>query len=433
MSPSAPPPKKAQAMRCSDAPQNASDAADGAAPRPLRVVVLPCAGLGRRFGAAIPKQYAIVLGRPILWHTLRRIALCPSVAFAVLNLAPDDRYFDAMPMPPNCFKLGPGHFSKRRGREYAARSRAAIGARDTDARDAQSAGDADAGVAPDSALPWRASDPNALERATESAMSAATPAPAQASTPTTAPTRNQPCAAQGGDGPLGGVGAPISPAWNDAPGAGSEGEEEGAGEGAKGGVQRRSDGRGGAAAQFATRGAPQGGARRKGRLPVIALRRGGALRADTVRAGVEFLLGEGLVNGDDAILVHDAARCCVSPFDVERLIDLGGGRPGGAILAKPATDTMKRADENGFIDRTVARDGLWAAQTPQMFPAQTLLDALRAAGPGATDEASAIEQANLRPLLVEAFGENLKVTRPQDLAAAARILADEQIRSGLLL
>lgn len=421
MSPSAPPPKKAQAMRCSEAPQNASDAADGAARRPLRVVVLPCAGAGRRFGAAIPKQYATVLGRPILWHTLRRIALCPSVAFAVLNLAPDDRYFDAMPMPPNCFKLGPGHFSKRRGREYAARSRAAIGARD--ARDAQSAGDADAGVAPDSALPWCASDPNALERATGSAMSAATPAPAQASTPTTAPTRNQPCAAQGGDGPLGGVGAPISPAWNDAPGAGSEGEGEGAGEGAEGGVQRRSDGRG----------APQGGARRKGRLPVIALRRGGALRADTVRAGVEFLLGEGLVNGDDAILVHDAARCCVSPFDVERLIDLGGGRPGGAILAKPATDTMKRADENGFIDRTVARDGLWAAQTPQMFPAQTLLDALRAAGPNATDEASAIEQANLRPLLVEAFGENLKVTRPQDLAAAARILADEQIRSGLLL
>lgn len=419
MSPSAPPPKKAQAMRCSDAPQNASDAADGAAPRPLRVVVLPCAGLGRRFGAAIPKQYAIVLGRPILWHTLRRIALCPSVAFAVLNLAPDDRYFDAMPMPPNCFKLGPGHFSKRRGREYAARSRAAIGARDTDARDAQSAGDADAGVAPDSALPWRASDPNALERATESAMSAATPAPAQASTPTTAPTRNQPCAAQGGDGPLGGVGAPIAPAWNDASGAGFAGEGEGAGEGAEGGIPRRADGR--------------GGARRKGRLPVIALRRGGALRADTVRAGVEFLLGEGLVNGDDAILVHDAARCCVSPFDVERLIDLGGGRPGGAILAKPATDTMKRADENGFIDRTVARDGLWAAQTPQMFPAQTLLDALRAAGPGATDEASAIEQANLRPLLVEAFGENLKVTRPQDLAAAARILADEQIRSGLLL
>lgn len=419
MSPSAPPPKKAQAMRCSEAPQNASDAADGAARRPLRVVVLPCAGAGRRFGAAIPKQYATVLGRPILWHTLRRIALCPSVAFAVLNLAPDDRYFDAMPMPPNCFKLGPGHFSKRRGREYAARSRAAIGARDADARDAQNAGDADAGVAPDSALPWRASDPNALERATGSAMSAATPAPAQASTPTTAPTRNQPCAAQGGDGPLGGVGAPISPAWNDAPGAGSAGEGEGAGEGAEGGVQRRSDGR--------------GGARRKGRLPVIALRRGGALRADTVRAGVEFLLGEGLVNGDDAILVHDAARCCVSPFDVERLIDLGGGRPGGAILAKPATDTMKRADENGFIDRTVARDGLWAAQTPQMFPAQTLLDALRAAGPGATDEASAIEQANLRPLLVEAFGENLKVTRPQDLAAAARILADEQIRSGLLL
>lgn len=431
MSPSAPPPKKAQAMRCSEAPKNASDAADGAAPRPLRVVVLPCAGSGRRFGAAIPKQYATVLGRPILWHTLRRIALCPSVAFAVLNLAPDDRYFDAMPMPPNCFKLGPGHFSKRRGREYAARARAAIGARD--AQSAVAGADGDAGDAPDSGLPWRASNPNALERAPDPAMSAATPAPAQASTPTTALTRDQPCAAQGGDGPLGGVDAPISPAWNDPRGAGFAGKGEGEGAGAEGGVPRQADGRGGAAAQPATRGAPQGGARRKGRLPVIALRRGGALRADTVRAGVEFLLGEGLVNGDDAILVHDAARCCVSPFDVERLIDLGGGRPGGAILAKPATDTMKRADENGFIDRTVARDGLWAAQTPQMFPAQTLLDALRAAGPGATDEASAIEQANLQPLLVEAFGENLKVTRPQDLAAAARILADEQIRSGLLL
>lgn len=417
MSPSAAPPKKAQAMRCSDAPKNASDAADGAARRPLRVVVLPCAGLGRRFGAAIPKQYATVLGRPILWHTLRRIALCPSVAFAVLNLAPDDRYFDVMPMPPNCFKLGPGHFSKRRGREYAARSRAAIGARD--AGGAQSADDAGAGVAPDSTLPARASTQSSLAHAPNLAMSAALPAPAQESAPSTAPMRGQPCAARGGDGPLGGVDTPIAPAWNDARGAGFEGDGEGAGSRAVGGVPRRADGR--------------GGARRKGRLPVIALRRGGALRADTVRAGVEFLLGEGLVNGDDAILVHDAARCCVSPFDVERLIDLGGGRPGGAILAKPATDTMKRADENGFIDRTVARDGLWAAQTPQMFPAQTLLDALRAAGPNATDEASAIEQANLRPLLVEAFGENLKVTRPQDLAAAARILADEQIRSGLLL
>jgi len=150
---------------------------------------------------------------------------------------------------------------------------------------------------------------------------------------------------------------------------------------------------------------------------------GGATRRDSVLNGLAAVRGD--VDADDWLLVHDAARPCLPGADLQRLITEGEHDEVGAILALPVADTVKRAgkDEGGVqrIAGTEDRSQLWLAQTPQLFRAGLLLQALSRA-PQATDEAAAVEQLGLMPRLVLGSRENLKVTHPQDLAVAEAIL-----------
>lgn len=153
-------------------------------------------------------------------------------------------------------------------------------------------------------------------------------------------------------------------------------------------------------------------------------RRGGAQRADTVAGGLDELLQRG-ARATDWVLVHDAARCLVRAEWVDRLIDACLADEVGGLLALPLADTLKRA-EGGRVAETLPRADKWAAQTPQMFRIGALRDALAHAlgsGLAVTDEASAIELAGARPLLVEGDAANLKVTWPSDFILAERVLA----------
>ena len=129
---------------------------------------------------------------------------------------------------------------------------------------------------------------------------------------------------------------------------------------------------------------------------------------------------------DDWVLVHDAARPCVRPSDISKLIDTVVDHPVGGLLAMPVRDTMKRADANGQVTATVDRRDLWHAFTPQMFRLGMLRRALISAidaGVAVTDESSAMELAGHAPVLVEGHPDNIKITRPQDLDLAAYYLA----------
>jgi len=138
---------------------------------------------------------------------------------------------------------------------------------------------------------------------------------------------------------------------------------------------------------------------------------GGATRADTV-AGA---LADSGVADDTWVLVHDAARPGLPESALRRLIDACLADPVGGLLALPVADTVKGGRDR--VERTLDRNGLWLAQTPQMFRAGVLRDALTAAsvnGVTVTDEASAIEAAGYAPLLVPGALRNFKVTWPDD-------------------
>jgi len=145
---------------------------------------------------------------------------------------------------------------------------------------------------------------------------------------------------------------------------------------------------------------------------------GGAERAQTVRNVLRAM--RDFTADMDWVLVHDAARPCVSHAEIRSLMELAAQGDGG-LLGLPVSDTVKRADAAGRVLATVPREGLWRAQTPQMFRYAALLAALEeglAAGRAITDEASAMEQAGYHPLLVAGRAENLKVTHPEDLRLA---------------
>jgi len=152
---------------------------------------------------------------------------------------------------------------------------------------------------------------------------------------------------------------------------------------------------------------------------------GGDTRRDSVYNGLVAAMAA--VDADDWVLVHDAARPCLPRADLERLVAECSGDAIGGILALPVADTVKRVtkDEAGAqrIAGTVDRAQLWLAQTPQMFRAGLLAQALKDAKGLVTDEASALESLGLRPRLVLGSRANLKVTYPEDLAIAAGILA----------
>jgi len=151
---------------------------------------------------------------------------------------------------------------------------------------------------------------------------------------------------------------------------------------------------------------------------------GGETRRDSVYNGLVAVTAS--VEADDWMLVHDAARPCLPRKDLESLMRETQNDAVGGILALPVADTVKRIakDEAGTqrVAGTENRTQLWLAQTPQMFRAGLLMQALRKAKGTPTDEASAVEQMGLRPRLVAGSRENLKVTWPEDLAIAERIL-----------
>ena len=144
---------------------------------------------------------------------------------------------------------------------------------------------------------------------------------------------------------------------------------------------------------------------------------GGATRALSVTNGL--LASE--LEPDDWVLVHDAARPCLTEAHLAKLIAGLRDDPVGGILAVPVADTLKRADVQQRIASTESREKLWQAQTPQMFRAGLLAQALQSA-PQVTDEASAVEALGLQPKLVAGDSSNFKVTYPHDRLLAELLL-----------
>lgn len=166
---------------------------------------------------------------------------------------------------------------------------------------------------------------------------------------------------------------------------------------------------------------------------VTLLRCGGASRMDSVLNALRAL--QGIVAAGDWVLVHDAARPGLTPALIAKLIAGVKDDPVGGLLALPVVDTVKRAGSVASAGAsvaatavaTVARDGLWLAQTPQMFRYQLLHDALNAAPDAGsiTDDASAVEALGYAPRLIEGHPCNFKVTLPLDIAIAEMYLASE--------
>jgi 2-C-methyl-D-erythritol 4-phosphate cytidylyltransferase len=155
---------------------------------------------------------------------------------------------------------------------------------------------------------------------------------------------------------------------------------------------------------------------------------GGDSRRDSVYNGL--VASRDAVDADDWVLVHDAARPCLPQRDLKTLVFECQMDEIGGILALPVAETVKKAakDEAGIqrVAATEDRTQLWLAQTPQMFRAGLLMQALQRARGVVTDEATAIEQLGLKPRLVAGSRENLKVTWPEDLAMAESILKRRQ-------
>jgi 2-C-methyl-D-erythritol 4-phosphate cytidylyltransferase len=158
---------------------------------------------------------------------------------------------------------------------------------------------------------------------------------------------------------------------------------------------------------------------------VTVLRCGGASRMESVKNGLAVLANT--LSSTDWVLVHDAARPGLTPELIEKLITATADHEVGGLLALPVVDTVKRCID-GEACGTVPRNGLWLAQTPQMFRYQLLREALQAASDpnSITDDASAVEALGLSPKLVEGHPRNLKVTLPEDIRIAEMYLAVSQ-------
>ena len=145
---------------------------------------------------------------------------------------------------------------------------------------------------------------------------------------------------------------------------------------------------------------------------LIVLNCGGITRAESVLNGLTAAKQKNLVSADDWILVHDAARPCLTSGQLEKLVNELADDKVGGLLAVPVADTLKRSDAENRIAHTESRENLWQAQTPQMFRYGLLCDALQAAianNQHITDEASAMELIGKQPLMVEGSADNIKI------------------------
>jgi len=152
---------------------------------------------------------------------------------------------------------------------------------------------------------------------------------------------------------------------------------------------------------------------------------GGKERADSVLSGLKAIRAD--ASDDDWVLVHDAARPCLTTSDIHLLIDSLKDDAVGGILALSSHDTLKDV-QGERITGTLDRTHIWRALTPQMFRYGMLKQALEAAegNPAVTDEASALELQGLQPKIVEGRPDNIKITRPEDLALAVFYLNQHQ-------
>ncbi len=152
---------------------------------------------------------------------------------------------------------------------------------------------------------------------------------------------------------------------------------------------------------------------------------GGAERHLSVLRGLDALKGRAA--DEDWVMVHDAVRPCVRAADISRLIEAVAGGAPGAVLGVPARDALKRVDKGARVVTTLARGGLWHAQTPQMFRFGALRRALEAVagkgGSGVGDESQAMEAQGVFPVMVEGHSDNIKITWPGDIALAELYLA----------
>jgi len=157
---------------------------------------------------------------------------------------------------------------------------------------------------------------------------------------------------------------------------------------------------------------------------------GGDERCHSVLNGLHYLSQR--ADDNDWVLVHDAARPCIRPGDINLLISQCNDNTGG-LLAVQVRDTMKQADADNHVTATIDRDNLWHALTPQMFRYAKLKTALEKAielKQLVTDEAMAMEAAGMKPRLVAGHTDNIKITRPEDLALAAFFL-QQQFENGV--
>jgi 2-C-methyl-D-erythritol 4-phosphate cytidylyltransferase len=163
----------------------------------------------------------------------------------------------------------------------------------------------------------------------------------------------------------------------------------------------------------------------------------GNTRADTVFRGLKALLAQGAAAAD-WVLVHDAARCLITPGQINALVDACKDDAVGGLLALPLPDTLKseQTGQTGRVDTTLGRSDKWLAQTPQMFRIGALLNALDAAGDLSnadsatiTDESSAMERLGHAPKLLRGSSQNFKVTYPEDFDLAEAVLRN-RIHSG---
>ncbi len=149
-------------------------------------------------------------------------------------------------------------------------------------------------------------------------------------------------------------------------------------------------------------------------------------RAKTVLNGLKAMLTQG-AHENDWVLVHDAARCLITPAQINALIDACQHDPVGGLLALPLPDTLKTA-RSGHVASTVSRADKWLAHTPQMFHIGALTQALEHSFASATDESSAMEALGHSPKLVHSSAQNFKVTYPEDFALAEAILQSRQVK-----
>jgi 2-C-methyl-D-erythritol 4-phosphate cytidylyltransferase len=160
---------------------------------------------------------------------------------------------------------------------------------------------------------------------------------------------------------------------------------------------------------------------------LVSVAPGGAERANSVLSGLDSL--DGRAQPQDWVLVHDAARPCLSRADLDCLLQALRNDQVGGLLAAPVVDTLKRADAEQCVYETVARTSLWRAMTPQMFRYEQLRSALRGSIGSqvpVTDEAQAIELQGYRPKLIAGDADNIKITTADDLERARRILSARQ-------